>query len=509
MGRAVAAFQGRAYLRVMRRFALAVLSLVLLPIPALASELTSLRDMDARIASITHRLATANAAICPDTAPLTGLLMQDVGQYAPEWRDEARTDLGLSEAPTVTVVVADSAAARAGMQVGDRILSVDGKPTPRSDAGAASYHVVETSIALLAAELSDGSAQLRVERQGKPVDIILPAERACPANVELVPGKRLSASADGKTVHVSTALATFAGRDDAVAVPIAHEMAHNILRHPQRLDAEGVKRGLLAPFGKNRSAIRATEEEADYFAAYMLARAGYDLDTALDFWRRYGAKTDLGPFNDGTHPSAHGSYLSALTLFGSITGLDPQSLGRHEQAAFDLGISPDGRVATFSWNTARHLELYFAAPCTGRVLHTLNLRLFPEQITYIVNHAEDEVIFVDKTVAGLLWPLLSTFTTVRHIVVIDDGGPFDTSEVPAGIEAVCLQSLAKDRDDRPPDWDQFAQQLSALITDCIGPGWATDLDRLEDFAPFADDGGHLTYWMSENAAVKSSSRISK
>ena len=52
-----------------------------------------------------------------------------------------------------------------------------------------------------------------------------------------------------------------------------------------------------------------------------------------------------------------------------------------------LGISADGRVGTFAWNSARHLELYFAAPCTGRVLHTLNIRLFPEQLTYIVNHA--------------------------------------------------------------------------------------------------------------------------
>ncbi len=66
----------------------------------------------------------------------------------------------------------------------------------------------------------------------------------------------------------------------------------------------------------------------------------------------------------------------------------------------DLGISDDGRVATFGWNTARHLELYFAAPCTGRVLHTLNIRLFPEQLTYIVNHAEDEVIFVDRSLLG-------------------------------------------------------------------------------------------------------------
>ncbi len=87
-----------------------------------------------------------------------------------------------------------------------------------------------------------------------------------------------------------------------------------------------------------------------------------------------------------------------------------------------LGISADGRVATFAWNTSRHLELYFAAPCSGRVLHTLNIRLFPEQVTYIVNHAEDEVIFVDRSLLGLLAPLLPTFTTVRHYVVMEDGG---------------------------------------------------------------------------------------
>src|SRR3546814_709826 len=74
----------------------------------------------------------------------------------------------------------------------------------------------------------------------------------------------------------------------------------------------------------------------------------------------------------------------------------------------ELGISEDGRVGTFAWNTARHLELYFAAPCTGRVLHTLNIRLFPEQLTYIANHAEDEVIFVDRSLLGLLMPLVPT-----------------------------------------------------------------------------------------------------
>ena len=84
-----------------------------------------------------------------------------------------------------------------------------------------------------------------------------------------------------------------------------------------------------------------------------------------------------------------------------------------------LGISSDGRVATFAWNSARHLELYFAPGCTGRVAHTLNLRLFPEQLTYIVNHAEDEVIFVDKSLCALLWPLvLATIETVPFCLML-------------------------------------------------------------------------------------------
>jgi len=62
-----------------------------------------------------------------------------------------------------------------------------------------------------------------------------------------------------------------------------------------------------------------------------------------------------------------------------------------------------------------------AAPCTGRVLHTLNIRLFPEQVTYIANHAEDEVIFADRSLLPLLWPHIDELKTVRYVVVMDDG----------------------------------------------------------------------------------------
>jgi fatty-acyl-CoA synthase len=86
-----------------------------------------------------------------------------------------------------------------------------------------------------------------------------------------------------------------------------------------------------------------------------------------------------------------------------------------------LGVSADGRVGTFAWNTARHLELYFAVPCTGRVLHTLNIRLSADQLVYVADHADDEVIFVDRSLARLLFPHLARLTTVKHVVVMDDG----------------------------------------------------------------------------------------
>ncbi|WPO72739.1 long-chain fatty acid--CoA ligase [Streptomyces sp. KN37] len=90
----------------------------------------------------------------------------------------------------------------------------------------------------------------------------------------------------------------------------------------------------------------------------------------------------------------------------------------------DLGVTDDERVATFMWNNAEHVEAYYAVPCMGAILHTLNLRLPAEQLTWIVNHAADRVIIVNGSLLGLLAPLLPQMTTVEHIVV---SGPGDRS----------------------------------------------------------------------------------
>ncbi|TMB47431.1 MAG: long-chain fatty acid--CoA ligase [Deltaproteobacteria bacterium] len=86
-----------------------------------------------------------------------------------------------------------------------------------------------------------------------------------------------------------------------------------------------------------------------------------------------------------------------------------------------LGIRPGDRVATFGWNTQEHLEAYLAVPSMGAVLHTLNIRLFPEQLAYVANHAEDRVVLVDASCVPLLAPVARELRTVEHFVVIGDG----------------------------------------------------------------------------------------
>ena len=92
--------------------------------------------------------------------------------------------------------------------------------------------------------------------------------------------------------------------DEAIAAVVAHELAHTVLRHRIRLEAAGVKWGLLAQFGRNARLFRRTEEEADRLSVHLLRNAGYDPRVAVRFWREHGGEIDGGLFRGATHPSA-------------------------------------------------------------------------------------------------------------------------------------------------------------------------------------------------------------
>src|SRR5580698_206865 len=132
--------------------------------------------------------------------------------------------------------------------------------------------------------------------------------------------------------------------------------------------------------------------------------------------RLFGAKTVTTATAVGTERVTYADWAERTRRLGDV---------------FDtLGLAADARVGTFGWNSARHLELYFAAPCSGRVLHTLNIRLFAEQLTYIANHAEDEVVFCDRSLIPSLWRLIDDLKTVRHVVVMDDTDGIDAPDIP-------------------------------------------------------------------------------
>ncbi|HTX97308.1 MAG TPA: long-chain fatty acid--CoA ligase [Mycobacterium sp.] len=86
-----------------------------------------------------------------------------------------------------------------------------------------------------------------------------------------------------------------------------------------------------------------------------------------------------------------------------------------------LGVTGDQRVATFMWNNTEHLTTYLAVPSMGAVLHTLNIRLFPEQIAYVANEAEDQVVLVDASLVRLLAPILGELKTVHTVILVGAG----------------------------------------------------------------------------------------
>src|SRR5712671_3673380 len=110
------------------------------------------------------------------------------------------------------------------------------------------------------------------------------------------------------------------------------------------------------------------------------------------------------------------------TLHRTTNGEIVRRVNRLAGALRRLGVKPGDRVATLCWNNYRHLELYYAVPCMGAVLHTLNLRLFPDQLEFTIEDAGDSVVFVDKTLLPILDRIAGRMPSVRQIVVLNDGG---------------------------------------------------------------------------------------
>src|SRR5215211_6340579 len=143
-----------------------------------------------------------------------------------------------------------------------------------------------------------------------------------------------------------------------------------------------------------------------------------------------------------------------------------RNAGRLANALRALGVQAGDRVATFQWNNQEHVEAYLAVPCLSELLHPLNIRLFPEQIVYVANHAEDQVVIVDHTLVEAFAALLPRLTTVKHVIV---NGPADLTLLD-GVDVHSYQNLLAAQPDTYewPDVDEDAPAAMCYTSGTTG-----------------------------------------
>jgi fatty-acyl-CoA synthase len=125
--------------------------------------------------------------------------------------------------------------------------------------------------------------------------------------------------------------------------------------------------------------------------------------------------------------------------------------------SLDIGMSD--RVGTLAWNTHRHLELYFGVSGSGAILHTVNPRLFPEQIDYIVNHAEDKVLFFDISFAALVEKLAPKLKSVRHFIAMTDRAHMPQIDLPG---LLCYEELLEAQSEEYT-WPEFDERSASSL----------------------------------------------
>jgi fatty-acyl-CoA synthase len=143
------------------------------------------------------------------------------------------------------------------------------------------------------------------------------------------------------------------------------------------------------------------------------------------------------------------------TTWGSVRD-NSRALG---SALHKLGLSPQARCATIAWNNRRHLEIYFGVSGSGFVCHTINPRLFPEQLVYIINHAEDEVLFIDETFLPLAVALRDKLPKLKHVVLM---GP-RSEDAAAKFDGLVFYDELLETGDTNYDWPEFDENTASSL----------------------------------------------
>lgn len=268
--------------------------------------LKALQLLDQRMHVTGYRLVSANAEFCTETVPHLGILLHDLEQYGD--KATARFALGFSSPIAINAIAPDSPAAIAELAAGDGLMAIDGMAVQdiaidveKLASEKPEYRRIAAVKAMLKEAAADSRVELMVRRGGIDQMIALAPVTTCPSQFQIRVSKDRDASADGKMVSISSTLAEYVLTEDELAAIAAHELAHNLLKHRDRLNAQKVNRGFFGQFGKSAGRIKAAEIEADRLSVWLMANAGYDPQAAIRFWTRYGKQHGKGIFSASTH----------------------------------------------------------------------------------------------------------------------------------------------------------------------------------------------------------------
>lgn len=283
----------------MRWLLLCLLSMASAGQTAPSEEVDALRAIQAleqRIVTIGYRLAVARPDLCETATWRAGFTLHALPHYSGTYRHAAATAFGLQAEPAVFALVPTSAAAKAGLQVNDAVLALDGTKAPE---GAAA--TPEALHAWMDEAFADGEAAVDIRRSDGAQRLRIAGTKGCATHFQLVASDAVLAKADGTYVHVASGLLRHVTDEEELAAVLAHEFAHNLLRHREVINGSAAAGGLLSIVSGRTRLTRQTEEEADRLSVYLLDAAGYDPRAAIRFWQRFGpARQPL--LRSGSHP---------------------------------------------------------------------------------------------------------------------------------------------------------------------------------------------------------------
>ena len=277
-------------------------------------------EMNEQLWRVSYRLSVAAAELCGShVAGSPGLFVGTTASFGEKLRPAARARYpALGEMPTILHVAAGSGAEAAGLKDNDVITAVNGQAIAPSVKSSALY-------AELVRAGSGGPIIFTVQRSGEAREVTVAPQRVCNYPIAIVDKPQVNAYADGKGIYVYRGMMDFVHSDEELALVIAHEMAHDFRGHleAKRQNAfvgkavgavfdvllavgTGVTGTTFSSMGGNLTAGAYSQEfeaEADYVGLYVMARAGYRIDDAANFWRRMAISSPGSITMTSDHPA--------------------------------------------------------------------------------------------------------------------------------------------------------------------------------------------------------------